>query len=447
MFSAPFRSRFRSASTPAVVLMLWLCVPLCAQKAKPVSSTPNPPIWDLHFQSTLIGQGVLPFRATYSGTNSLEPHGETKDTFSFDLMAGIHLWHGGTFYADVLSWQGFGLSKTTGVADFPNGEAYRLGRTYPDAVLARAYLQETIGLGGGEEPASASELGGSPDARRITLMAGRFSAVDIFDRNAYAGDARTQFMNWALISNAAWDYPANTIGFTNGVAAELELRSWTARLGVFQVSRVQNGVRLDWNLANNWSVAGELEKRYRVEGHSGALRLLSYEERAHLGNYQESLADPQNIQLNGQLRYRTKYGIGINLEQEIRRDVGAFMRLGWNDGRNEAWAFTDVDRTASTGVSLKGEAWRRPRDTVGLAAVVNGISAVHRQFLAAGGLGITVGDGRLDYGEEGIFEAYYSFATPWDVSVSPDFQFVSDPAYNRARGPAPIFALRLHWQK
>jgi len=404
--------------------------------------------WDIHFQSTFIGQGALPFSAEYSGFNSLEPHGEIKDTFSFDLTVHRRLWHGGEFFADVLSWQGYGLSKTLGVAGFPNGEAYRLGKTFPDVIVARAYLRETVSLGGkGDPPNPKAAPGGSKADPRLVFTVGHFPVTDIFDKNAYANDPRTQFMNWALVSNAAWDYPANSLGFTNGTSAELEVGSWTARAGIFTVSRVSNALRMDWNLPHAWSLAGELEKRHALWGHPGALRLLSYDTHAHMGNYQESLSDPQLIAVDGQRGYRSKYGLGINLEQQVQKDLGAFARLGWNDGKNQTWEFTDVDRMASAGISLKGEAWRRPNDAAGVAGVVNGISAAHRQFLAAGGLGITVGDGRLDYGKEEILEAYYSFAVGKRVSISPDFQFVARPAYNRDRGPAPIYAVRFHWER
>lgn len=405
-------------------------------------------LWDFHFQSTLIGQSVLPFSAQYSGPNSLESHGEVKDTFSFDVTGRVQLWRGADFYADALSWQGYGLSKTTGAAGFPNGEAYRVGKTYPDASIVRAYLQETIGLGGGEEPDpdSPSGFGGQRDARRLTLTVGHFSATDFFDKNSYAGDARGQFMNWALISNTAWDYPANTLGFTNGAAAELEMHSWAARAGMFQVSRVANAIRMDWNVGQAHSLAGEIERRFAPAGHPGAVRLLAYRTSAHMGNYQESLSSPQNIQVNGQIGYRTKYGFGINTEQEIRKNVGAFMRLGWSDGKNETWEFTDVDRTGSAGLSLKGEAWGRPGDSVGLAAVVNGISAVHRQFLANGGLGITVGDGALDYRSERLAETYYKWKLAKRFELTLDYQLVINPAYNHARGPANILATRLHWE-
>ncbi len=417
-----------------------------AAKPEPGKKTAAAPrkALDIHFQSTLIGQGVLPFPAEYSGPNSLDSHGQVRETFSFDGIANLHLWHGGGFFADVLAWQGFGLSNTEGVAGFPNGEAYRVGKSYPDAVVARAYLQESVPLGRRDSNADVKDT--EKRERRLTLTIGRFAATDVFDKNAYANDPRTQFLNWAFVNNLAWDYPANTVGVTNGASAVIDLGAWTARAGLFQVSRVANGIRLDWNLARAWSWAGEIDKRQRFRGHPGVVRLLAYEESAHMGSFQESLRDPANISAIGQSGYRKKYGFGINLQQEIGKDLGAFARLGWNDGKNQVWEFTDADRTASAGIRLMGKAWHRPADSIGLATVVNGISAVHRQFLANGGLGITVGDGKLDYGTEKILEAYYSFASPWRVSVSPDFQFVSNPSYNRARGPASIFAVRIHWE-
>jgi len=379
----------------------------------------------------------------------MTPGGQVKDSVSVDLIGGVRLWHGGELFADALVWQGFGLSNTLGAAGFPNGEAFRIGKTYPDAYIPRLFLRETIGLGGGEETAEDSPFGfGGPlDARRITLTVGHFSAKDIFDANAYANDPRTQFMNWVLMANNAWDYPANTLGFTNGATAELKEGSWAGRLGIFQVSRTVNGMRMDWNLSQAYSLAAEVERRYAPAGHSGALRLLAYRERAHMGSYQETLNNPglgENIQLNGQNRYRSKYGFGLNLEQEIRKDLGAFVRLGWSDGKNQTWEFTDVDRTASAGLSLKGSRWRRPEDTVGLAVAVNGISAAHRQFLAAGGLGITAGDGALDYRSERLIEAYYNWKAAKHLQMGLDYQFMKNPAYNHARGPIHFLAARFH---
>ena len=411
------------------------------------STPPDPQSWNLHVQSTAGAQGYPSFPAEYTGLNSLRPGGEVRDTISVDVTGGARLWRGGEFFADVLIWQGYGLSKTLGVAGFPNGEAYRVGKTYPDAYLCRAFLRETIGLGGEKEAAddAPSELRGTQDVRRLTFTLGHLSATDIFDNNAYAKDARSQFMNWTLITNGAWDYPADSLGYTNGAAAELNSRTWAGRLGMFQVSKVANGIRMDWNLAHAWSAVAEVERRYSPKGHAGTLRLLAYDQRAHMGSYQETLNNPslgEDIFLTAAYRY--KYGFGINLEQEIRKNLGIFARLGWNDGKNQTYEFTDVDRTATAGLSLKGTWWRRPEDTAGLVEAVNGISAVHRQYLAAGGLGITVGDGALDYRSERLVEAYYNWKVTKHFHFTPDYQFAQNPAYNHVRGPVNIFAVRFH---
>ncbi len=411
------------------------------------STPPDPQPWNLHIQSTVGAQGHPSFPAEYSGANSLTPGASIKDTVSVDVMGGVRLWRGGEFFGDIVIWQGYGLSNTLGMAGFPNGEAFRIGRTYPDAYLCRAFVRETIGFGGEKETADDApfELHGSKDVRNLTFTVGHLSAKDIFDNNAYANDSRSQFMNWALMANDAWDYPADTLGFTNGAAAELNMRTWSGRLGIFQVSKVANGLRMDWNLANAWSAVAEVERRYSPRGHAGTLRLLAYDERAHMGSYQETLNDPslgEDIFLTA--AYRDKYGFGINLDQEIRKNLGAFLRLGWNDGKNQTYEFTDVDRTATAGLSLKGARWRRPEDTVGLGVVVNGVSAAHRQYLAAGGLGITVGDGSLDYRAERIAETYYGWKIAKHFQLTLDYQFAQDPAYNHVRGPVNLLAMRFH---
>jgi high affinity Mn2+ porin len=408
---------------------------------------PDSQLWNFHVQNTSGFQTHPSFPAEYSGPNSLHHDAEIKDTISVDVTGGVRLWRGGEFFADFLVWQGYGLSNTLGAAGFPNGEAFRIGKTYPDAYLCRAYLREMIGFGGEKEATEDApfDLHGANDVRNLTITVGHLSPKDIFDTNAYANDSRSQFMNWALMANVVWDYPANTLGFTNGAAVELNTRSWTERLGIFQVSEVANGMRMDWNLAKAWSAVAEVEKRYSPRGHAGALRLLAFDERAHMGSYQETLNNPslaEDIALTAAYRY--KYGFGINLEQEIRKNLGAFARLGWSDGKNQTWEFTDVDRVASTGLSLKGTGWGRPEDTVGLGVVVNGISAAHRQFLAAGGLGITVGDGALDYRSERLAETYYNWKIAKRFHLTLDYQFAQNPAYNHVRGPVNLFALRFH---
>jgi high affinity Mn2+ porin len=440
----------------AVWLLLTMAVPsACGQDSSPPdqpqnatnSTPPDSQLWNLHIQSTAGAQGHPSFPAEYTGLNSLTPGAQVRDTISVDVTGGVRLWRGGEFFADVLVWQGYGLSKTLGLAGFPNGEAYRIGKTYPDAYVCRAFIRETIGLGGGKEAAddTPTELRGTQDVRRLTFTVGHFSAIDLFDNNAYAKDSRSQFMDWTLITNGAWDYPADSLGFTNGAMVELNSRAWAGRLGIFQVSEIANGMRMDWNLAKAWSAVAEVERRYSPKGHAGAIRLLAYDQRAHMGNYDETLNNPrlgENITLTAAYRY--KYGFGINLEQEIRKNLGAFARLGWSDGKNQTWEFTDVDRTATAGLSLKGTWWRRPEDTVGLVEAVNGISAAHRQFLAAGGLGITVGDGALDYRSERVVETYYNWKIAKHYWLTGDYQFAQNPAYNHVRGPVDLFALRFH---
>ena len=436
-----------------IVFLLGLAIPVVRGQDSPPaapsqeaanSPSPDTKAWDLHFQSTVGAQGHPSFPANYSGLNSLAPGSEIKDTISVDLMGGVRLWHGGEFYGDIVIWQGYGLSNTLGMAGFPNGEAFRVGRTYPDASVCRAYIRQIVGLGGGRE-AVEDGLGGKKDVRNLTLTVGHLSAKDIFDNNAYANDSRTQFMNWSLMANNAWDFPANTLGFTNGATAELNTRAWSGRLSIFQVSQVANGLRLDWNLTHAWSAAAELERRYSPRGHAGAIRLFSFDTRAHMGSYQDTIDNPtlgENIALTAAYRY--KYGFGINLDQEIRKNLGVFARVGWSDGKNQTFEFTDVDRTATTGLSLKGTGWRRPDDTVGLGVVMNGISAAHRQYLAAGGLGVTIGDGALDYNAERILETYYNCGIAKHFQLTLDYQYAGDPAYNRARGPVNLIAVRLH---
>jgi high affinity Mn2+ porin len=414
------------------------------------SNTPVPQQnWNFHAQSTFIVQGDPGFPAEYSGPNSLASGGEVKETLSLDFIAGARLWRGAEAHVDCLVWQGFGLSKTLGVEGFPNGEAFRLGTEVPNVNLTRVFIRQTFGLGGEKEAVEDDtlHLAGTQDVSRITLTLGRMSAKDIFDNNAYAGDPRTQFLNWALVANEGWDYPADSIGFMTGFAAELNQPSWTLRYGLFQVPRTSNGTATDSHYLEAWAMVTEIERRYALNGHPGAIRLLAYLNRANMGSYEaavESSVRPADIEATREYRY--KYGFGLNVEQELVTNIGVFSRLGWSDGHSEAWAFADVDRTATLGVSIKGAFWDRPNDTIGLAGVLNGITVVHQEFLAAGGTGILAGDGALSYGWEKVLETYYDFQIWRRLHAALDYQFVNNPTYNRDRGPVSIFAGRVHWE-
>ena len=413
-----------------------------------------------------FSRDIQGFHSEYpEGPNSLPSGGEGRETVSLDLMAGVRLWRGAEAHVDGLMWQGFGLANTVGVEGFPSAEAFRIGTSVPNGTIARLFIRQTIGFGGDQETVQddALDLAGQRDVSRLTITLGRFSAKDIFDNNAYANDARTQFMNWGLGANEAWDYPADAIGFTTGVALELNQPGWTLRYGFFQAPEVQNSLNwedkfLTWPYKGNsedgpffeaWAMVTELERRYTIKDHEGTIRGLAFVNRAEMADYSEATALLQNGESFLAARsYHYKYGFGLNWEQELTKNLGIFSRLGWNDDREEGWMFSDVGYAGSIGLSLKGGCWGRANDTVGLAGLANGISKVEQEFFEAGGTGILAGDGagHFDYGWEKILEAYYDFKI-WDgIHGAVDYQFVTDPAFNRDRGPVSVFSGRLHWE-
>jgi high affinity Mn2+ porin len=422
--------------------------------------------WNWHVQNTVIGQGDFGFPAKYSGPNSLNSEGEAQETVTLDLFAGVRLWRGAEAHIDGLMWQGFGLSKTLGVEGFPNGDAYKAGTETPNFMFARLFIRQTIGLGGEQEavPDDPLTLAGKEDISRLTFTLGQFSPLDICDHNTYAQDPHTQFMNWAMMGNLAWDYGQDTIGYTTGFAAELNQPKWAWRYGFFQMPRDKNGFTgedqyLMWPsrgaygpFLQAWAMMTEFERRYSVHSHPGAIRFLAWLNEADMASYSAAtallLANPNNVEgdIVAARAYRYKYGFGLNWEQEIARNAGLFSRLGWNDGHNETMTFTDADWTGSLGVSLKGEAWRRPDDTFGLAGIVSGASHENQKFLEAGGLDILDGDGALNYGYEKVLETYYNSKIYKNVHATLDYQFITDPAFNRDRGPVSVFGARLHWE-
>ncbi len=459
------------------VLALLACAGTSLAVAQDTPSLPaaTPPVapaadtqaqtWNWHAQNTDIMDGHPGFPADYSGPDSLDNHAGMDETVSLDLYAGLHLWPGAEGHVDGLMWQGYGLSSTEGVEDFPNGEAVKVGTGVPNGILARLFIRQTIGLGGEQEdiPDGQLTLAGKQDVSRLTFTAGRFSATDIFDTNAYAGDPRTQFMNWALMANAAWDYPMDTVGYTTGLAVEWNQPHWTLRYGFFQEPGFKNGFTgedqlLKWpqddsasdgSLFHSWDMVTELEYRYTVNGHPGAIRPLAYLNEADMVSYSAAtallLANP-NADIGAARAYHYKYGFGLNWEQELAKDVGVFSRVGWNNGQYEAWTFTDANWSASLGVSVKGSSWGRPDDTFGLAGVVSGASSANQKFLEAGGTDILDGDGALSYGPEEALETYYSFQIREGVSFTLDYQFINNPAFNTDRGPVSVFGARLHFE-
>ena len=418
-------------------------------------------IWNFHFQTTAAVQGDPAFSAAYSGPNSLTNTGEVKESASIDLFGGLRLWNGAEFHVDGFLWQGFGLTNTEGVEDFPNAAASKAGTATPEFSFARLFIRQTIGLGGDQEdvPDDQLTLAGKQDISRITITLGRFTPTDIFDTNAYANNPATQFMNWGFTNNVAWDYPGDSLGFTTGLSLELNQPNWTLRYGFFQMPSVSNFWTADDEILTyprmsplgggkfwrSWGMPTELEVRYNIKTHPGAIRFQAWVNQAHMGSYGEALLEPgANIALTRSYRY--KYGFGINWEQEVLPNVGVFSRLGWNDGHEEGWAYTDANDSITFGTSIKGAAWHRPDDTFGLAGAFAGASKDQQAFLEVGGTGILDGDGALNYGWEKVVEAYYDFSLWYDIHFALDYQYVDNPSFNRDRGPVSIFAARVHWQ-
>lgn len=426
--------------------------------------------WNFHAQNTDIIQDALSFPAKYTGQHSLNNLNELRETITLDLTAGVRLWRGAELHADGLLWQGFGLSHTFGVVDFPNGDAYKAGTPTPNLMFSHLFIRQTIGFGGEQEdvPDGPLTLAGKQDVSRFTITLGRMTPLDIFDQNTYAEDPHSQFMNWATMANITWDYGQDTIGYGSGVALELNQPRWALRYLFIPMPPYHNFQNvgsgnsgddqyLTWPsrgsygpFLKSWSMATEFEQRFSIKSHPGAIRLLAWANEASMVTYAAAtailIADGPNANLAPAQAYHYAYGFGLNLEQEVSQSVGVFSRIGWNDGKTQALEFSDANWSGSVGVSVKGIRWKRPDDTFGLAGVVSGISRDNQRFLQAGGLGIEDGDGALSYGTEKILETYYNFKIWKTIHLTADYQFVSDPAFNRDRGPVSILAGRIHWE-
>jgi len=423
-----------------------LCLGLLPLGARAQVVAASPAAWTLHAQSTFIDQMHPGFDAPYSGTNSLDPREDWAHTVSLTLFMGHTLWPGASLYYDPEVTQGQGLSNTTGIAGFPNGEGSRASSVTPQYDTARLFVRQVVNLGGASAKVEddQNQVAGTQDLDRLTFTLGKMSAGDVFDTNAYSHDARTQFLNWALVDDGAWDYPADAKGYTGGATVEWTQGARTLRYGIFMEPKDANGLPLDDRIDRAYGQALEGEQRYATGGRPGALRALVFWNRAHMGSYQDALDGPVPPDVTLSRQYRSKTGAGLNWEQEVADGVGLFARAGFDDGHTETWAYTEIDRTASAGVSAAGTRWGRPDDTLGVAGVANGLSPLHREYLAAGGYGFIVGDGRLSYEPEEILETYYNLRPAKGLAVALDYQFVSNPGYNRDRGPVNVLAVRIH---
>ena len=432
-------------------------------RSRPAAFTPSrfvpaADVFAVHGQATFVEQVYPGFRSPYEGTNSLSGGAQSKQTFDLTLSTGVKLWQGAEFWANPEIDQGFGFNDTHGAAGFPSGESYKLGSSTPYARVQRAFLRQTIDLGGDTEKVDDDfyQFKGTRSSDRLVFTVGRFAIIDIFDSNRYANNPKADFLNWSVINAGTFDYAGDGWGYTYGAAAEWYTGRWTLRAGVFDLSVTPAGGVSPLSDAldptfEQFQMVGEIEERHDLWGQPGKIKLTGFLSRGRAGDFSNAVALSQitgmPADINAVRSYTSRPGISLNLEQQVTDTLGVFFRAGWADGNIEPWDFTDIDRTISGGVSINGKSWGRPDDTIGIAGVVNGISSAHIAFLNAGGLGILIGDGQLpNYRTEKILEAYYSYALTPSMRLTFDYQFLANPAYNADRGPVNIFAGRAHWQ-
>jgi len=404
---------------------------------------------NLHFQQTIITQYKPAFSAPYSGKNSLIPNSETQSSITSTLFTGTRLWKGAEAYFNPEISGGAGLSQTLGIAGFPNGETFRVGGVQNKIYIARLYFKQSFEWGKDKDTVEddINQLAGIKSKRYFSFAIGKFGMADFFDNNNFSHDPRAQFMNWALMDNAAWDYPANTRGYVLGATAELGQPDWTLRFAFTMVTTQANQSIWDAKIGQANTQTLEFEKRYTLSGQKGTLRILTFLNNGKFGNYklaiQQNPAAP-NVDTT-QAYGRHKYGFGINADQYLTKDFGVFAKASYNDGHTETWFFTEIDRSLTFGGVLKGTSWKRSDDELGLAFIVNGLSADHKNYLAAGGYGFLIGDGKLNYSPEMIAELYYKInAYQKKVWLTPDYQFILHPAYNADRGPVNVLGIRAH---
>jgi high affinity Mn2+ porin len=407
-------------------------------------------------QVNIILQAHAGFPEQYSGPNSFTNWAQSATTHVLTLYTGYQLTHTTEVFADMEYATGNGLGNANGLAGYVNLDSVRLVQGVPLSTmpyLARLMVRQIVPLSKEQVPENRDplHLATSVPARRLEFRVGKFDLVDFFDVNTWGSDSHLQFMNWTVDNNGAYDYAADTRGYTDGALVEYDDHWFTARFATALMPKIANGPNLEANLALARAQNLEFEARGNVIAHrAGVVRFLSYLNQANMGNYEQAIHEfldhttltPDIIATRQQGRRR--YGFGLNVEQAVSTDAGVFGRLGWSDGRNESFCYTEDDRTAEVGAFSMGRIWHRPADRVGAAFVANGIVAAHQQYLALGGLGFLLGDGALTYAHEKIVESFYTTHLWRGFFVSADYQHVNDPGYNQARGPVSVWAGRFH---
>ncbi len=387
--------------------------------------------YSFHFQGTIVNQYKPSFTTPYSGINSFLSKEENASSFTSTIYLGAKINRSTFFYLSPEIAGGEGLSKVLGLGDAPNGETFRVTTTEPRLYIARAYLKKIFSIT-------------NTNDHYFNLIIGKITLADFFDNNKYSHDPRTQFLNWGLMSNGAWDYPANTKGYTPSVLVEYFNDNKEFRLAYSLMPTLPNGSIMDWNILQSGGFSTEFVNKYKWKDQPGAIRFLAFLNQAYMGNYLQAI----NNSIESTRAYKNKkIGFGINMEQQINNSLGGFFKTSWNDGQNETWAFTEIDQSFSMGLEYNSQSRSNHQDKIGLAYIQSGLSKEHQAFLASGGLGFTLGDGKLNYAPEHVLELYFLKNIIQDkLAGSIDYQNILNPGFNMDRkGPVSIFSIRLHF--
>jgi hypothetical protein len=408
--------------------------------------------WWASGQVNVITQAQPGFHSPYEGMHSLRPDDHLATSIVGTVFGGVEVTKTTALVVAFESAGGGGLSDALGVAGFTNLDVVRNPTLGPAPYIGRAFIDQVVPLGGTYVAADRNALHvlRKLPARRLEIRAGKLSTVDVFDANTGATDSHFQFMNWTIDTNGAYDYAADTRGYTLGAIVEYAAPQWALRYGALLMPTVANGIDYDWDIAKARGENLELELHGCIAGRPGIIRGLAFWNHANMGSYNDAIAtfrlmpDVMPDVTASRVPGRVKYGFGLNGEQEVIDELHVFGRIGWNEGEKESFAYTEVDNTVLLGFDLRGGRWSRPNDKLGVAAVTNGISDSHREYLRIGGQGFLLGDGTLHYGREDIVEAYYTARAYRGIFPALDVQLIDHPGYNTDRGPVVVGSFRLH---
>ena len=407
--------------------------------------------YSVHAQATIIPQYHFSFNAPYTGQNSLLPGEPVKTSLTLTAYLAYRPFKHTYLVFNPEAAGGSGLSKTLGIAGFPNGEVYRVGDPKPKPFLARLYAEQRIPLSAVKQQVEddQNQIKEYTNSEYISIVAGKFSLTDFFDDSQISHDPRSQFLNWSFMGSGGWDYPANTRGYTDGIIVQALWHDMALRYAITAMPTEANGPNLTFKPGKATGMVWEFEKTHlfkKSETKYTTVHAGFFVNKANMGNYRESINNAGSGKpdiTDSRLSGRSKWGFYGSWETN-NGPVHHFIRASYNDGKNETWAFTEIDRSIATGFRFDGSLWKRKKDYTGIAYVSNGLSSDHRAYLTKGGYGFIIGDGQLNYGHENIIEWYYHFQLLTYISISPDYQFVWHPAYNKDRGPVHIIGLRIH---